>query len=305
MKNFTNFCTAVLMLVVLVPYVFAQRKTPAAKKPVKDTIFAVVNDGKQIEPIAYIEQGTLKEIGSPDDASSAGSDFVKSHYKPKSKYKVVFGGRYVGVATVTKDLSDTECASNQAVVSILPRNLKFKGVLMALATSATPKKSVKGVRKRPTIAERREIETNVMMLMAAKKVPVKNIGELRYHNLTKIDVDDDGNDEFVGSYWYNTAADKRSLMFFIAQKDSAGTLTLPYTSFEEYDKSNVMSGEIESLDSGVYHELLIDVFDVDADGTGEIFTMTQGFEGSNFAVYKRSNGGWSKLFDTSNYHCGY
>lgn len=305
MKNHTKIFTVFLLAILSVSAAFAQVKKPAVKKPVRHTIFAVVNDGRMIEPIAFIENGSLKEIDPPDAAAESGKNFNKDHYKPKTKYNVIFGGRYVGIATVTKDLAGTGCAGNQAEVSIAPGSLKFKGFLMALATSATAKKNVKGIRKRPSPAERREIETNVMMLMAAKKVPIKNIGELRYHNLTKLDVNDDGNDEFVGSYWYNTAADKRSLLFFIAQKDSSGTLSFPYSNFEEFDKTNVMSGEIETLDSGVYHELLLDVFDVDGDGTGEIFTLKQGFEGSNFNVYKRTAATWEKIMETFNYHCGY
>ncbi len=305
MKKPTNLILVMALLVLSVISVAAQARKPTVKKPVQSAIFAIVNDGRQIEPIAFVENGKIMEIAANDGASDGGKNFNKNHYKLKSKYNVIFGGKNVGTATVTKDLAATECASNQAEVSILPRNLKFKGSLMALATSATSKKNVKGIRKRPTIAERREIETNVMMLMAARKVPVKNIGELRYHNLTKLDVNDDGIDEFVGSYWYNTAADKRSLLFFIAQKDSSGTLSFPFSDFDEFDKSNVMSGEIETLDSGVYHELLLDVFDVDGDGTAEIFTLVQGFEGSNFNVYKRTDATWTKILETSNYHCGY
>ncbi|MCB1024252.1 MAG: hypothetical protein KDB79_07675 [Acidobacteria bacterium] len=284
--------------------IYAQRK-PAPKRPVEKTLFAIVNDGRQIEPIAYLSNGKLKEIAEPEVAAKDKVDFNKAHYKLKTRYNVIFGGKNVGTATVTKDLAGTECAANQAEISLLPRSLKFKGALMALATDATPKKSVKGLRKRPTISERKAIETEVMMLMVAKKVPVKNTGELRYHNLTRIDVDDDGNSEFVGSYWYNSGPKKRSLLFFIAEQDSSGTISIPFSEFGEFDESNVMSGEIETLDSGVYHELLLDIFDVDGNGTGEIFTMVQGFEGSTFKAYQRTGGIWKSILETSNYHCGY
>ena len=295
MKKFL-LCLSILLLFGL---------TAAAQKPVpKKTIFAVLNDGKMLEPIAFIEAGKLVELG--DAASGEQKDsFVKSHYKPKTKYNLIFGGRNAGSATVTKDLSDNDCASNMAEISVASSRVTPKGFLMALATNAVPKKTVKGVRQLPSAVERREIETLVMAEMKAKNVPIKNTGELRYHNLTKIDVNDDGRNEFVGTFWYNTGEKKRSLLFFIAEKDAKGLITIAFTKFEEYDEENVMSGEIKSLDEGIYHDLLLDMFDYDGDGQSEIFTMAKGFEGTNFYAYKRVDGKWTPVLNTSNYHCGF
>jgi hypothetical protein len=67
-----------------------------------------------------------------------------------------------------------------------------------------------------------------------------------------------------------------------------------------------MSGEITALDEGIYHEMLLDTLDYDADGTGEIFTHVRSFEGAGFMVYKRGAGGkWTKVFEGSNYHCAF
>lgn len=269
------------------------------------TIFAVVNDGKQIEPIAYIENGKLKAIDGEDISEDIKKDFIEKHYKAKTKYNLIFGGKNVGTATVVKDLSDTDCAGNQAVVTVSSKRVNPKGFLMALATNTTPKKNVKGTRELPTSSERAEIEKLVMSEMKSKNVPIKNTGELRYHNLTKIDVDSDGNSEYVGTFWYNTGAKKRSLLFFIAEKDAKGSISITLNQFNEIDEEDVMSGEIKSVDEGIYHELLLDILDYDGDGTGEIFTMSQAFEGSNFNVYKRVDGKWVRSMETSNYHCGY
>ena len=66
-----------------------------------------------------------------------------------------------------------------------------------------------------------------------------------------------------------------------------------------------MSGDIKNIDEGVYHELLLDVFDVNGDGVAEVFTNTASFEGAGFGVYSRAGNKWTKVFDGSNYHCGY
>lgn len=285
------------IILLLVSSVTAQKSN--------NKIFAVVNDGKQIEPIAFIENGKLKGVGDDVIRAENNPAFAKTHYKPRTKYNLIFGGANAGTVTVVKDLSASECTSNQAEISIRSRVVNPKGFVMALATDARAKKSVKGVRRLPLITERAQIEELLMAEMKSKNVPIKNIDALRYHNLTKLDVDNDGDFEFVGSYWYNTGDKKRSLLFFIADKDPKGEMSLSFTKFEEFEEENVMSKKINDVDEGFYHELLLDVFDYDGDGTGEVFTITRAFEGSNFNVYKRTGGKWSRVLETSNYHCAY
>ncbi|HEX8288194.1 MAG TPA: hypothetical protein VF556_09365 [Pyrinomonadaceae bacterium] len=291
-------CLAVLSVVLLIAASAVAQKS-------RGIIFAVVNDGKQIEPIAVIKNGKLSGVGDDVIKSENKPNFVKNHYKPRTQYNLIFGGDNAGTVKVVKDLSDTECASNQAEVSIQSNRVKPQGFVMALATDLRAKRSENGVRRLPLITERTKIEELLMAEMKDKNVPVKNTNEFRYHNLTKIDVDNDGDFEFVGSYWYNTSDKKRSLLFFIADKNAKGGFTLNFKKFQEYEEENVMSKDIKDLDKGLYHELLLDVFDYDGDGTGEIFTVTQAFEGNNFNVYKRAGGKWSRVLETSSYHCAF
>lgn len=290
----------ILMILICVTAVFAQ------KKETKKTIFAVVNDGKQIEPIAFIENGELKTISGENGEAEKNNAYLQSLYKPKAKFNLIFGGANAGTVTVIKNFADSDCAANQAEISIQSKTVKPKGFLMALATNALSKKKVSGLRKLPTVAERAEIEKLVMAEMIKQKIPIKKTGELRYHNLTKIDADNDGNPEFVGTFWYNTGAKIRSLMFFIAEKTADGKYSIPFSKFDEFKEDEVMSKDLSNLDKdGIYHEFLIDLFDIDGNGTGEIFTISSGFEGSNFNAYRKTGGKWTEILDTSNYHCGY
>lgn len=288
----------ILTILLLTATVFAQ------KKDARKIIFAVVNEGKNIEPIAFVEKGELKPINE-ENAENDNAVFVKERYKPKTKYNLIFGGANAGTVTVVKNLANTDCAKNQADVSIVSKKAKPKGVIMALATNGLAKRNVKGTRELPTSAERGEIEKLVMEEMKKENIPIKNTDELRYHNLTKVDVDNDNNPEFVGTFWYNTGDNIRSLMFFIAEKDAKGNVSIPFQKFDRVETENVMSKDISDVDKGFYHELLIDIFDVDGDGTGEIFTLEQGFEGNNFNAYKKVGGKWTKVLETSNYHCAY
>ena len=129
--------------------------------------------------------------------------------------------------------------------------------------------------------------------------------ELKSQNLTAIDVDGDGKAELVGSYWVDVDSKTRAMFFFIATKRPSGKFGISYSEYQRVDQEKVMSGDIKTIDDGVYHELFLDYFDVDGDGIGEIFTTVAAFEGAEFHAYRRNGTKWERLDDFSNYHCGY
>jgi hypothetical protein len=138
-----------------------------------------------------------------------------------------------------------------------------------------------------------------------QNVPASEARTLKYHNLTAVDVDSDGSAELVGTFWVDTSPTSRGLLFFIADKGATGKYSFGFSEFENLKQEDVMSGEISSVDEGVLHERLLDVFDYDNDGVAEVFTYIQSFEGAGFNAYRRDGGKWVKSFDGSNYHCGY
>ena len=290
--------TPILLMLSLVLPIFAQKTTT---KPVTRVIFAVLNDGKMLEPLAKVENGKLMQTVSGGDDGAILTAFNKTYYKPKTAYNLIFGGNVAGTATVIKNDPKAECSSNMAEAISKSSKAKLKGFVMALATNIKPTKTF-GVRRMPTPAERVEVEKLVTAEFAKNKVAVKT---LRSHNLTALDVDNDGKIEFVGTYWVATSANERAMLFFIADMVRGGKLSFSHSEFEKVDKEGVMSGEIKHLDEGIYHELLLDVLDYNDDGVAEIFTYTQAFEGASFYVYQRNEGTWERVLETSNYHCGY
>ena len=66
-----------------------------------------------------------------------------------------------------------------------------------------------------------------------------------------------------------------------------------------------MSGDIKDLDTGILHELLLDVFDIEGDGVSEIFTIGQAFEGNNYYAYRKEGTTWKRIFETYVYRCAY
>lgn len=270
---------------------------PAAEAPI---VFAVLQDGKRIEPIVQIERGRLVAPVDGGQESSLIATFTNQYYKAGRKYPVVFGGANVGTATVVGNNSKAECSKNTANVTSKVTGPTLKGFVMALATSI-PVSDTSSSRRKPTPEERTEIETLVRNEYTKQRVK----GTLRSHNLTALDVDNDGTAELVGSYWIANDPKQRAVLFFIAGKSDGGKYSFGFSDYRLVKEDEVMSGDITSMDSGIYHEMLLDTLDYDSDGTGEIFTHVQSFEGAGFLIYKRSGGKWAKVFEGSNYHCAY
>lgn len=277
---------------------FAQRKS----LPV---IFAVTNDGKTIEPIAYVKD---KKLFKTVDGASSEKDlrgFSRNYYKAKSKYKLIFAGKNSGIVTINKSDYKAECAKNTAEVSLGATKTKLSGFVMGLATDMRSKETASGIRRLPTFDERAEFEKIVREEFVKQNISDAVAKDLKYHNLTAIDVDDTGVAELVGTFWVNTSATERALLFMIVDKEKSGTYTLTYSDYRLVKQADVMNKEIKTIDEGITHELLLDSFDYDGDGVSEIFTMIQGFEGNSFNVYQRESGKWVKAFENSNYRCGF
>ena len=273
---------------------------------VKIPIFAVLNGGTTVEPIGYINsKGQMS--GAVDGASERPilNAFHKSYYAKGKVFPLIFGGAPVGTATVVSADPSAECSNFLGEVRTKTSRTPLKGNVMALATVAQVKTSRKSERRAPTVQERSEIETLVRSEFAKQGLSKDAVAKLKSHNLTVLDVDGDSNPEFVGSYWIDVSATKRGLLFFIASRNSDGKIVVGHSAYNAVDQADTMSKDIKSVDEGVYHELLLDVFDVDGDGVAEVFTYTPSFEGAGFNVYKRSGKGWALHFEGSNYHCGY
>ncbi len=293
--------TIVLAAISISALSLVAQKPKQESKVAKSAVFAVLNDGQTLEPIAYISKGKLEPAVNGSDDNKLINAFNRSYYKTGSAYRLLFGGANSGAVTIKSSDPKSDCAKNLATVTTKSAKTPLRGFVMGLATNA-PIKSTTAYRRRPTTDEKDEIETLVRAEYAKEKLTPEN---LRYHNLTAMDLDGDGTAEMVGSYWIEVDRLTRALLFFIAGKEAGGKYSIGYHEFRSIDQAGVMSGEIKSLDEGVYHELLLDVFDYDGDGTSEVFTYVQSFEGSGFNVYRRKGNKWTRVFEGSNYHCGY
>ena len=283
----------------------AQKAKPKPAAKARPIIFAVLNDGKMVEPIAHIDKGKLVQPASGGDEPPKLALLHKAYYKPGTLYRLIFGGADAGTVAIKSADPKADCSANMAEVTATSAKAKLKGNVMALATNAAATKKGSGVRRLPAAAERAEIESLVRAEFVKNSVPASAARSLKYHNLTAVDVDSDGSAELIGTFWVDTSPTSRGLLFFIADKGPEGKYSFGFSEFENLKQDAVMSGEISSVDEGVLHERLLDVFDYDSDGVAEVFTYIQSFEGAGFNAFRREGGKWVKIFEGSNYHCGY
>ncbi len=301
LRNIGEYSLFVLSLAALV---FSQNSPNPERTPLQQNIvvYAVLGDGTYIEPVGYVDGGQMADSSG---MTAENEGFVyKSRYAAGRKYSLVFGGARVGDIEIKEQMTG-DCAGDSAQILIRSSAIRPKGFVMALATDAPINSDLKRFRRRPSVKERADIEELVRQEFAANSAAVESKHPLRYFNLTAIDVDRDGIVEFVGSYWSAPEKNKRAMLFFIAERLEKGSYSFNHKEFTKYTGENVMSGEVADTDDGTYHELLLDYFDMDADGVAEIFTTTQAFEGRNFAVYRRVKGKWTSVFTSYNYRCGY
>lgn len=304
--NSYKFLIGFSIVLILASPGLAQRKRPVRQtvKPLP-IVFAVINDGQTLEPIGTIDKGTLEATATGDGDPKALNALAKNYYQPKTVYKLIFGAANAGTVTVKSFDTKAECSKNMAQATTQSLKAKLKGLVMGLATNAPVDKTASGTRRLPTAAERAEIETLVRAEFIKQNIAASALKNLRYHNLTALDIDNDKRIEMIGSFWVEASPTSRALLFFIADKNAGGKYSFGYSEFKAVKQDDVMSGDIKDIDTGIYNELLLDALEYNGDNSAEIFTVVQSFEGSGFNVYSRNDGKWTRVFEGSNYHCAY
>ncbi len=302
--NLLKSSVSIFIVLFLSVTIFSQKRaTKVVAKP-NTIVFAVLDDGKTIEPIGEIVKGELTATANGEDDSKVLNEFTNSYYKPKTAYSLIFGGAANGTVTVKSFDVKADCAKNLAQVATESAKAKLKGFVMGLATNMMIDKTSSPFRRLPTATERAEIESLVRAEFAKQKVSANAVKKLNYYNLTALDVDNNDKAEMVGSYWVQSSVKERNELFFIAEKDKSDKYKFGYQEYNKITPEDFMSGDMKDLDF-LGGELLLDALDYNGDKIAEIFTVNKAFEGNNFQVYSRQNGKWTKVFEGYNYHCAY
>ena len=186
--------------------------------------------------------------------------------------------------------------------------IKFNRNVMALATNSESLGKAKGSRRAPTAAERAEAIRLAKKAFEAKGTPAAVLSTLEVVNLTSMDLDMDGKAEMIGAFVVKKTgkAAARSVLFLIAEMQGQN-YRAALSNYEQFTSKDIMSGgSLDSIGSdGIYTERLVDQLDIDSDGTGEVISITNGFEGDTYKIYSRKAGTWQSVYEFASYRCAF
>ena len=198
-----------------------------------------------------------------------------------------------------------ECAPNAALVDIGTTTAKICGNVMALATDHARTQRTRASRRAPTAAERAAAFAAAKRFLAGRRVSASE-RNTKTINLTATDLDGDGREELVGSYVVKTGPRVRDTLFLVAAPQARGYRA----ALSKYARINAGEMMDPSLidnvgEGGLGTELYVEQLDVDGDGVGELFTVSQSFEGTTYRAYRRQLGAWRAAYENYSYRCAY
>ncbi|HJR06459.1 MAG TPA: hypothetical protein VJ842_04305 [Pyrinomonadaceae bacterium] len=288
----------------------AQRAGAAATAAKDDVIFAVTRRGDnafEFEPIAFYGRGVFKGLITGESSAAELTRFANSYYKAGQRYRLIWGGAEAGTLVAKESQKATDC-SKAAATADVQTSVQLGGNRMALATNSATLGLAKPSRRAPTDAERAGIREHVERIFREKGVPANALAALKTINLTAIDLNSDGAAELVGTYMIRRGTDKIFIdQLFVIAEPSGNAFKVAIANYDQLKGEDF--SDIESLESvgesAFLTEILIDHLDVDKDGTGEVFTISYSFEGTNYTIYKKGAKGWSAIQEFHNYRCAY
>lgn len=286
-----------------------QRRAPSSTND--SVIFAVTRSGNAdyaFEPIAVYRRGTfVASITGESDAAEL-TRFANSYYRTGKRYRLIWGGAEAGTLVAKQSQKESDCAKAAATADV-QTSVQLGGNRMALATNSPTLGLDKSSRRAPTDDERAKVKSHVERIFREKGVPASALDKLRTINLTATDLNRDGVAELVGTYMIRRGETEILIdqLFVLAEPTEAGGMRVGFANHEQMKGTDFSDPEsLESVGENAFQtEILLDQLDVDGDGTGEVFTISYSFEGTNYAIYKKGAKGWARIQQFSNYRCAY
>ena len=240
------------------------------------------NSDATLDPVVIVSNGKFQPP-FPESDERAQNAFAKNYFGPGQKYRVTFGGGDAGEVTIKK--SQIGCnrlhASGEGRV-----NSRIRGRIMGLASNLKPPAERAVSRRAPTESERAAGMDLVKEIYLARKTPQSWLKLLTTTNLTATDLDNDGKFELIGSFVIQTTANARRDLLLIAEPQQ-DKFRPALVAFQAYKLPP------EQFDSAVD---FVDQLDLDGDGVAEVFVIEHGFDAYGYAIYKKQNGRWRKVY---------
>jgi len=269
------------LLVSQLPSAAQQNAARGAKTAGDGTvIFSLSKDpegGFHIQPIVIVNGSRYSQ---PPVAAAAGmmKKFTDNYFRAGRQYRVIFGGGSAGSLTVQNYVADT-CGNLVAEVGA-QTTARLGGEVQALATSSDKIGSGATSRRAPTEGERTSALEVARAVYGQRRVGTALVGRMKTVNLTATDIDHDGRFELIGTFQIDAGNEVMHNLFIIFESEAAGKYKAAWNWYQK----------------GYEDRKLVDVVDLDGDGTAEV--IGEGFEIENnfYVIYKRQAGTWRPIY---------
>jgi hypothetical protein len=288
---------ASLLLLFMTPWTLGQQipSTHEAQQPagVATPLFeleqsepsaGVRNEGITIDPVLLLSGKHIEEVPDQCQPGAEKDAFDNAYLKPGKNYTVIFGGAEAGTATIKPnevDFVDTRVE--------LSKSVPIHGLNMALAGPRYLAHS-SGLRRDLTSDERTLARGVAEKILASKGVSGRDIQRLALDQAVMIEFSSDVT-KVVAAVEVERP-DKFGIEFsltFTADRDGGNPSTLWY----QHAQSET---EAEAL-------YMVDVVDLDGDGSNELVARRVFYENYRYEVYKREKSGWERILNTGILGC--
>lgn len=243
-------------------------------------IFSVKKDavaGFYIEPIVIISGSRYTEPPAGGDAGVM-KRFTDSYFQVGRQYRVIFGGGDAGSLLVQKYEEDM-CGNLLAEVGA-QATARLGGEVRALAISSNKIGGGASSRRAPTEAERASALEVARVVYGQRRVGAALVKTMKTVNLTAIDIERDGKFELIGTFQIDSANETKHNLFVIFEPTAAGKYKAAWNLYK----------------SGYEESKLVDVVDLDGDGTAEVIAEAFEIENNVYVIYKRQAGTWRPVY---------
>lgn len=283
--------TLPVLLSILIPLVVPrftnvlQTNNRRAPQVAETVVFSVTKYAEEptvhIEPIVIMRGG--KYVPPPVDGEPAVTKkFTDTYFKPGNRYHMVFGGGDAGSLTVVKEI-EPGCIGLTAEVRP-ETTARIGGQVEALAVSSDNLGRGESSRRAPIEDERAEALTLARVIYAQRRVSAALVKKMNTVNLTATDIERDGKFELIGNFEIRGANYVAYNLFVIFEPTAAGKYKAGLT---WYKRGSEADFENRSL---------VDVIDLDGDGTAEVIVGGSYYESNDYVIYKRQAGTWRSIY---------
>jgi hypothetical protein len=280
--RFLKIILPILSLLMLETLGAAQQNEPR-KAQIGDgatVIFSLSKDtesGFHIQPIVILSGGkyTQPPVG---EVAGVMKKFTDSYFRVGRQYRVIFGGGDAGSLTVQNYTAD-QCGNLLAEVGA-QTTARIGGEVQALAVSTDKLGKGASSRRAPTEAERTSALEVARAVYSQRRVGAALVAKMKTVNLSATDIERDGKFELIGTFQIDGGNEVMHNLFIIFEPTFGGKYKAAWNWYQK----------------GSEDRKLVDVLDLDGDGTAEV--IAEGFEIENnlYVIYKRQAGAWRPVY---------